>query len=442
MVEENAPRADQQSHIERRVATIMHADIAGYSRLMGENEERTVRVFRGHREIFESLVKMHRGRIFNTAGDALLAEFQSSVEAVRCATEIQAALHTRNEHLPPNERLHFRIGINLGDVILQGGDLLGDGVNIAARVQTAAEPGGVSISGSVYDQIQNKLTLNIQPLGEKTFKNIAQAVRTYSIVSGDNFLSTPKKHWQTAVLGSVGILLIMIVGYFGYQEYANRQAAAAHQAAEAAAKEAARKTDEAKKQVEILAQQQASAETARKSADFAMQQAELLAQRRAAEETARKAADERKRLEEERRTITEAKQASVAKSSVSPAPSVATARPGLAADVARFNGTYLGRICNHYRSDPEKRSCWAVTLQVQNGALTATWKSGVSGEPSWMKGAIGVDGAVAVMIDAWSRRTKLSISASLAGQWANEEIRLSGTWANGQTVSARLQRAQ
>lgn len=120
--------------LERRLATILCADVAGYSHIMGANEERTVRVFRGHREIFESLVKLHRGRIFNTAGDALLAEFNSAVEAVRCATEIQAALRTRNEHLAPEEKMLFRIGINLGDVIVQGGDLLGDGVNVAARI--------------------------------------------------------------------------------------------------------------------------------------------------------------------------------------------------------------------------------------------------------------------------------------------------------------------
>ena len=147
------------SPLVRRLATILCADIAGYSQMMGANEERTVQVFRGHREIFESLVTLHRGRIFNTAGDALLAEFNSAVEAVRCATEIQAALASRNAQLAPAEKMVFRIGINLGDVIVQGDDLLGDGVNVAARIQTATEPGGICISGSVYDQIQNKLSL-------------------------------------------------------------------------------------------------------------------------------------------------------------------------------------------------------------------------------------------------------------------------------------------
>src|SRR5438034_9627212 len=160
--------------VERRLATILMADVFGYSRMMGEDEERTVRTFRGHRAVFDELLKVHRGRVFNTAGDAILAEFPSAVEAVRCATEIQAALRTRNEHLPPERRMWFRIGINLGDVIVQGDDLLGDGVNVAARIQTIAEPGGGCISGSVYDQIQNKLTLQIRQLGEKSFKNIAQ----------------------------------------------------------------------------------------------------------------------------------------------------------------------------------------------------------------------------------------------------------------------------
>ena len=128
--------------LERKLATILSADVAAYSRLMAEDEEHTLRTFRGHREVFEKLVELHRGRIFNTAGDAILAEFGSAVEAVRCATEIQAALRTRNDQLPEDRQVRFRIGVNLGDVMVQGQDLLGDGVNVAARLQSAAEPGG------------------------------------------------------------------------------------------------------------------------------------------------------------------------------------------------------------------------------------------------------------------------------------------------------------
>src|SRR5215211_9079202 len=179
-----ANMADEPDHlqlVERKLATILSADVVEYSRLMAENEEETVRTFRGHKAVFESLVATHRGRIFNTAGDAILAEFNSAVEAVRCATEIQAALRTRNDQLTPSRQVKFRIGINLGDVMLQGSDLLGDGVNVAARIQTAAEPGGICISGSVYDQIQNKLTLSIRQLGERSYKNIARPVRTFAI---------------------------------------------------------------------------------------------------------------------------------------------------------------------------------------------------------------------------------------------------------------------
>src|SRR5271165_5442710 len=140
--------------LERKLATILSADVAEFSRLMGEDEEQTLKTFRGHKQVFESLVATHRGRIFNTAGDAILAEFVSAVEAVRCATDIQAALRTRNDQLPPSRQVRFRIGINLGDVMVHGQDLLGDGVNVAARLQTAAEPGGICISGSVFDQIR------------------------------------------------------------------------------------------------------------------------------------------------------------------------------------------------------------------------------------------------------------------------------------------------
>src|SRR5216683_7094622 len=166
---------DPSSAVERRLATILMADVFGYSRMMGEDEERTVRTFRGHRAVFDELLKVHRGRVFNTAGDAILAEFPSAVEAVRCATEIQAALRTRNDQLPESRQVQFRIGVNLGDVMVQEQDLLGDGVNVAARLQSAAAPGGVCIAGSVYDQIRNRLSLSFKPLGEMKYKNIPQA---------------------------------------------------------------------------------------------------------------------------------------------------------------------------------------------------------------------------------------------------------------------------
>ncbi|HEV2549804.1 MAG TPA: adenylate/guanylate cyclase domain-containing protein [Stellaceae bacterium] len=181
--------------VERKLATILSADVAEYSRLMAEDEEQTLRTFRAHRGIIDSLIAAHRGRIFNTAGDAVLAEFASAVEAVRCATEVQAALRTRNEQLPPPRQVKFRLGINLGDVMVQGDDLLGDGVNVAARLQAAAEPGGICISGSVYDQIRNKLSLSFKSLGEQSFKNIPQPVRTFTITESADQGALPSRRF-------------------------------------------------------------------------------------------------------------------------------------------------------------------------------------------------------------------------------------------------------
>jgi class 3 adenylate cyclase len=214
----------------RKLATILSADVAEFSRLMGEDEEGTLRTFRGHKQVFQSLVEGHRGRIFNTAGDAILAEFASAVEAVRCATDIQAALRTRNDQLPPNRQVRFRIGINLGDVMLHGQDLLGDGVNVAARLQTAAEPGGICISGSVHDQITNKLSLSYQSLGEMSFKNIQVPVRTFSIThsQGHGDLPSPKprsKGSRPAVFAGL-LLLVLLAGglYWAFTAREGRKA--------------------------------------------------------------------------------------------------------------------------------------------------------------------------------------------------------------------------
>jgi class 3 adenylate cyclase len=213
--------------LERKLSTILSADVAEFSRLMGEDEEQTLRVFRGHKKVFESVVAMHNGRIFNTAGDAILAEFASAVEAVRCATDIQAALRTRNDQLPPNRQVRFRIGINLGDILIQGQDLMGDGVNVAARLQTAAEPGGVCISGTVHDQIRNKLSMSFQSLGEMNFKNIAQPVRTFSITDAEGTGPLPSRQPALAAGGktkwiAMGAALIVVLAGGGFWAYTIR----------------------------------------------------------------------------------------------------------------------------------------------------------------------------------------------------------------------------
>src|SRR5262245_14569340 len=202
---------------ERRLATILSADVAEYSRLLAEDEEENLRTFWGHKQVFESLVAMRRGRIFNTAGDAILVEFNSPVEALRCAIEIQAALQARNDQLSPSRQVNFRIGVNLGDVMLQGTDLLGDAVNVAARLQAGAAPGGVWISGSVYDQVHNKLPLFFKPLGQQRYKNIPQPVRTYSVALAEGGGALPSssntRHSRGRVLARwlIGIATLLLL---------------------------------------------------------------------------------------------------------------------------------------------------------------------------------------------------------------------------------------
>jgi len=171
----------QAGGAQRHLAAIFAADVAGYSRLVGLDEEGTLSRLKGiHRELVAPLIGEHRGRVVRTAGDGLLVEFASAVEAVRCAVELQRSLLDRNADLPDEERILFRIGINLGDVIDDGGDLFGDGVNVAARLEALAEPGGVCVSRAVRDQIRDKLPFAFEDLGEFQVKNIARPVRVFA----------------------------------------------------------------------------------------------------------------------------------------------------------------------------------------------------------------------------------------------------------------------
>jgi adenylate cyclase len=165
--------------VKRKLAAILSADVKGYSRLMGEDEETTLRTLNTYKEVIGSLIQQHRGRVVGTAGDSMLAEFGSVVDAVQCAVEIQQVLRAKNAVVPENRRMEFRIGINLGDVIEEGDTIYGDGVNIAARLEGLAEAGGICISGSAYEQIENKLPLRYDYLGEHEVKNIAKPVRVY-----------------------------------------------------------------------------------------------------------------------------------------------------------------------------------------------------------------------------------------------------------------------
>jgi TolB-like protein/class 3 adenylate cyclase len=163
----------------RKLTAILSADVKGYSRLMGTDEEATLRTLQEYKEVMASSIQHHRGRIVGTAGDSVLAEFASVVDAVQCAVEIQQVLRAKNDLLPEDRRMDFRMGINLGDVIEEGDTIYGDGVNIAARLEGMAEAGGICISESAYQQIKNKLPLRYDYLGEHEVKNIAEPVRVY-----------------------------------------------------------------------------------------------------------------------------------------------------------------------------------------------------------------------------------------------------------------------
>jgi adenylate cyclase len=171
--------------LKRRLTTVLCADVQGYSRLMEADEAGTLQTLRRYRTAMAALIERHDGRIVNTWGDAVIAEFPSVVEAVQCAIEIQQELFTQDPHLPEAQRLRFRIGINLGDVMVDGSDIYGDGVNIAARLQELAEPGGILISGPVYDQVHNKLSVGFEYLGRQAVKNVATPVTSYRVTTAD-----------------------------------------------------------------------------------------------------------------------------------------------------------------------------------------------------------------------------------------------------------------
>src|SRR5947208_3039252 len=175
-------RAMAEERVQRRLAAILAADVAGYSRLMGVDEEGTLAALRGlRRELADPKIKEHRGRIVKTTGDGLLVEFASVVDAVRCAVEVQREMAERNAQVEEARRIQFRIGVNLGDIIKDGRDIFGDGVNVAARLEALAEPGGICVNRVVRDQVRDKLDFAFEDAGEQRVKNIARPLRVYRL---------------------------------------------------------------------------------------------------------------------------------------------------------------------------------------------------------------------------------------------------------------------
>jgi adenylate cyclase len=214
--------------VKRKLTAIMSADVKGYSRLMGEDEEGTLRVLIEYKELMDGLIQQYRGRVVGSAGDSLLADFASVVDAVQCGVEIQQVLKAKNDLLPETRRMEFRIGINLGDVIEDGDSIYGDGVNIAARLEGLAEAGGICISESAYQQIENKLPLHYDYLGEHEVKNIAKPVKVYRARIGPEGAPSqviedkkPKGKWLSRTV-LAGIALAVIAGATVLYQFALR----------------------------------------------------------------------------------------------------------------------------------------------------------------------------------------------------------------------------
>ncbi len=204
--------------MERRLAAILAADVVGYSRLMEIDEAGTLAALKAHREkLIDPAIAERRGRIVKLMGDGSLVEFASVVDAVACAVAIQEGMSARNEGVPEDRRMAFRIGVHLGDVIVEGDDLYGDGVNVAARLEGLAEPGGVCISQQAYDQVETKLDLAYEDLGEQQVKNIARPVRTYRILLDGEAppgVQRPKTRGLSAtqIIGSAAVVVLVVAG--------------------------------------------------------------------------------------------------------------------------------------------------------------------------------------------------------------------------------------
>ncbi len=186
-----------EENVIRRLAAIFSADVKDYSRLMRDDEVATIRTLNAYRELITTLIQQHHGRVVDSPGDNVLAEFASVVDGVQAAVAIQKELKTRNAKLPIVRKMEFRVGINLGDIIVEEERIYGDGVNIAARLEAMADPGGICISRTAYDQIEDKLPLGYEYLGEKTVKNIPKPIRAYKVIVEPEDLTQKLKKWTT-----------------------------------------------------------------------------------------------------------------------------------------------------------------------------------------------------------------------------------------------------
>jgi adenylate cyclase len=211
-----------QDKVIRKLRAILSADVKGYSLLMADDEAFTIKTLKEYRGIMSGHIQQHTGRVVDAPGDNMLAEFASAVEAVQCAVDIQKALKMKNENFPENKRLQFRIGVNIGDIVQDGDSIYGAGVNVAARIEGLADPGGICISRNAYDHIKDKLKLGYEYLGDHEVKNIKEPVRVYKVLmaaedAGKLIGEKPgraKKKWIWPVIVVAAVIVTSIVWYF------------------------------------------------------------------------------------------------------------------------------------------------------------------------------------------------------------------------------------
>jgi adenylate cyclase len=201
--------------LERKRAAILGADVYGYSCLMAEDEEATLHALTSHSKLVDSEIENHHGRFVNSAGDSVLAEFAGVVEAVNCAVNIQMGLKAENANIPLERRMEFRIGVNLGDVIVEGAQIYGEGVKFAARLESIAEPGGICISGTAHEHVRDKLALAYEDAGEQAVKNIARPVHVWRVLLDvaaapqRGTRQIPRKYWRGGVLSLASLAIIL-----------------------------------------------------------------------------------------------------------------------------------------------------------------------------------------------------------------------------------------
>jgi len=429
------------ANVKRKLAAILAADAYGYSRMMGANEERTLKVLAAHRGVIDGIIALHEGRIVGTAGDSVLAEFESAVEAVRCAVEIQDALKTRNNSLPEDEQMSFRIGVNLGDVMVSGDDLHGDGLNVAARLESIADPGGVCISSSVYDQITGKLNLGFVDIGNRELKNISRPIHVYKL-SGTAPVkplapaasSTSRRHSLAAGAATLAVVAAIVAWQAGWlphpRPYGEERAKvkaelakargeaeeAQHRAeTEAAATAGARRELEEQRAAEMKAKAEAELEKARADAQEIRHKAD-----------AELAAAKLKLQQPPKAAETSKKSGNAVVAALAPM-SAGSSKPSSAA-ASNYDGNWtVTRSCDAFEELPSQVNSWPFT--ASGGEIIVT--HGQPGQPGYIivRGKPGEDGSLVLagkVISKTERHLGKEVPAYFDGRYDGERFVLKG----------------